>query len=563
MADSCESQILSNAYADFIVEFDGNVENIKLLYDTECVQVINGSFAIFTAPVTRMETLGQFEYNSVPKIYGLMDSTSMDSSGITGSRQNPFLSLSGRNVLVGVIDTGIDYTHPAFRYADGSSRILSIWDQSDQTGTPPSDFIYGSEYSKDLIDRALASENPLEIVPEQDTNGHGTFMAGLAAGNEMPEDGFTGAAPQSQLVIVKLKPCKDYLRSYYLIPDSAEAYQESDLMMALWYLRRYSLLTRKAISILIGLGTNNGDHNGNSYLSRYIDEVGNLRGMCVSAPVGNEGNRAGHYLGRISSEGSYEDVEIRIDSGERGFIMELWGTAPDIYSIGLIAPDGEQIERIPPRYGQVLRADFVLEPARVFVQYFLVESESGNQVIVIRLENPSSGIWRLRVYGDRLLFRGYHVWLPISDFISSGTYFLKPDPSNTITSPGDTFRCINTAAYNHYNNSIYVQSGRGYTPEGMVVPDLAAPGVNVFGPAAGGGFTRKTGTSVAAAHCAGAAALLLEWGIYKRNNVAMDTTEIKKLFIRGARRSMDLEYPNPIWGYGTLDLYNVFLYVSL
>ena len=153
--------------------------------------------------------------------------------------------------------------------------------------------------------------------------------------------------------------------------------------------------------------------------------------------------------------------------------------------------------------------------------------------------------------------------MPISTFVSDGTYFLKPEPNNTVTSPGDSLRSINTAAYNHMNQTSYILSGRGYTPEGMIVPDISAPGVSIFGPAPDGRYTRRTGTSVAAAHSAGAAALLLEWGIYRRNNLNIDSTEIKKLLIRGARRSLALDYPNRIWGYGELDVYNVFLYVSI
>ncbi len=560
---SCDEQIISPVYADFITQFDGDVNTIKNLYQTDCVIAIDGLFAIFTAPQERMDAIGFYGYNAVPKLYGLMDSSNMDSAGVINVRQQPYLNLTGQDVLVGIIDTGIDYTHPAFRNIDGSTRIEAIWDQSDDSGSAPPNLGYGSEYTAELINRALNSDMPYEIVPQQDTNGHGTFMAGIAAGNEILEQDFTGAAPGSSLLVVKLKPAKRYLRGYYLIPDGVEAYQENDIMAAMYYMRQYAMQKQKPLSILIGLGTNSGDHNGNSYLSSYINYLGNLRGISISAPVGNEGNRAAHYYGVLDTDSDMQDVEFRVGENTRGFMMELWARAPDVYTIGLIAPGGEQVRRIQPRYDQVIEENFLLEPARVYIRYFLVESASGNQVIVIRLNMPSAGIWRLRVYGERILYGDFNLWMPISTFVSDGTYFLKPEPNNTVTSPGDSLRSINTAAYNHMNQTSYILSGRGYTPEGMIVPDISAPGVSIFGPAPDGRYTRRTGTSVAAAHSAGAAALLLEWGIYRRNNLNIDSTEIKKLLIRGARRSLALDYPNRIWGYGELDVYNVFLYVSI
>lgn len=563
MDEQCAEQIISPVYADFITEFDGDANTLKKLYQTDCVIVIDGLFAIFTAPQERMDALGLYAYHAVPKLYGLMDSTNMDSAGITSVQQQPNLNLTGQDVIVGIIDTGIDYTHPVFRNIDGSTRIAAIWDQSDESGMTPETFGYGSEYTSDVINQALRSENPYAIVPQRDTNGHGTFMAGIAAGNVMPEQDFTGAAPNAQLLVVKLRPAKRYLRGYYLIPDGVEAFQENDIMTAMYYMRQYAMQQQKPLSIYIGVGTNSGDHNGNSYLSSYINYFGDQRGMCVSVPVGNEGNRATHYAGRLTADALTEDVEFRVDDNEHGLVIELWGRAPDIYTIGLIAPGGEQIQKIQPRYDQVIEENFILEPAKVYIRYFLVESASGNQVILLRLNTPSAGIWKIRVYGERILYGDFNIWMPIDAFIRSGTYFLKPDPNQTITSPGDSLRSVNTTAYNHINQTAYIFSGRGYTPDGLIVPDIAAPGVNIFGPAPDHRYTRRSGTSVAAAHSAGAAALLLEWGIYKRHNMNIDSTEIKKLLIRGARRSLAMDYPNRIWGYGELDVYNVFLYVSI
>lgn len=558
MSELCENQVLSQQYADFIIEFGGNVESLKALYNTECVTALDTRLAMIHLPLESMQNIAMFAYNAIPKVYGLMDSTSMDAAGITRLHRQPYLSLRGADMLVGVIDTGIDYTHPVFRQADGTTRIAAIWDQTINDGPRPQYTNYGSEYNAADINRALASEQPLSVVPSVDETGHGTFMAGIAAGNTDSVNDFTGAAPDAQIIAVKLKSAKNYLRSYYVIPEGVPAFQETDIIMGIRYLVDKAIQLQKSIVIYIGVGTNSGAHDGNSYLGQYMNFIGDLRAICIVTACGNEGNRGTHYYGRINESGAYEDVEVRVENGEAGFIIELWGRAPDILSVGFTSPGGERIDRIQPRYHVMQNIDFLLEPTQIFVMYDLVETSSGNQVIIMRFMNPTPGIWTIRVFGDTVLYKDYHMWLPISDFIEEGTYFLKPDPNTTVTEPANAIQCVSTTAYNHYSNSIYVQSGRGFTFDGRVVPDIAAPGVNIYGPVPGGGFSRKSGTSVAAAHTAGAAALLLEWGIYRRNNLNMDTTEIKKMMIRGARRRPEIQYPSRIWGFGELDLYNVF-----
>lgn len=560
MSELCENQMISQDYADYIVEFSGNVELIKQRYGVECVTTLDDSFAIIHLPVESMRTPGMFAYNAIPKVYGLMDSSSMDASGITRIQNQPYLALKGSNILIGVVGTGVDYTHPVFREADGTTRIGFIWDQSIDTGPRPPLIDYGTEYSAEDINRALASAQPFDIVPSMDEDGHGTFMAGIAAGNADPANDFIGAAPEAQIAVVKLKQAKNYLRDYYLVPDDVQAFQETDIMMGIRYLIHAAIRLQKPLVIYFSMGTSNGDHEGNSYLAQYISQIGDLRSVCMVTACGNEGNSGTHYYGRISNRGAFEEVEVRVGSNEKGFVLELWGRAPDILSVAFTSPGGELIEKIQPRYGQVQTINFLLDPTEIYVMYDLVEASSGNQVIIMRFANPSSGVWRIRVYGDIVLYGDFHMWLPIRDFLQEGTYFLRPDPDTTFTGPSDAMRCICVTAYNHITNSIYVQASRGFTPEGRVIPDIAAPGVNVFGPAPGGGFTTKSGTSVGAAHVAGAAALLLEWGIYRRNNLNIDTTEVNKMLIRGARRRTDIVYPSRIWGFGELDLYNTFQY---
>lgn len=556
--ERCREAITSNEYADFVIREIIENEIISGL-EVSCVQDLFQNYRIVQIPIRSPAEVQAYNYiySSFPKLYGLMDTTNIENIGVNRLRRLEYLNLYGNGVLIGFIDTGIDYTLEIFKNADNTSRIFRIWDQEVQTGSPPEGFLYGTEYTKEQLSTALQEEKPLDIVPSTDTNGHGSFMAGIAAGNIDRSNDFTGVAPQSEIIMVKLKPAKQYLRDYYYIREDAIAYQETDIVLGIKYLYQIAMQQRRPLVICLGLGTNSGGHTGDSILGEYINEVSNNAGICVIVPTGNEANYSLHYRGRELDIQQYEDVEIRVGENERGFALELWGQSPSVYSIGIVSPSGEIVDRIPARIenSQVLR--FIFENAVVYVDYRLLELRTGDQLIFIRFERPSAGIWTIRVYKETNFNNYYDLWLPIREFVGQDTYFIQPDPNITITEPGNTELPITVAAYNHTNNSIYLNSGRGYTRNGRVKPDIAAPGVNVYGPLLGNTFGERSGTSIAAAHAAGAAALLLEWGAVNGNRPQIDTLEIKSLFMKGANRT-NLDYPNNVWGYGALDIYGAF-----
>lgn len=264
----CREVKISEEYADFITEYNIPSEKILNRFGAVCYQELDVVYSCVYVPLKGMKELTStnFPYKSIPTLYGLMDTVALEESGIIRMQNQPALQLKGRGTIIGIIDTGIDYTHKAFKDEIGRTRILRIWDQGDNSGDMPAGFGYGSEYTKSDIDKALRSEKPLDIVPVTDEIGHGTFIAGVAGGSEDIENDFIGAVPECSFVVVKLKPAKKYLREYYMLPDDAVAYQENDIMLGLGYLRQKALELGMPLSVIIGVGSNRGSHGEKSII---------------------------------------------------------------------------------------------------------------------------------------------------------------------------------------------------------------------------------------------------------------------------------------------------------
>lgn len=571
--EECRRQALSEDYFDFISDLAlGSVLN-DIVKENLCAQRVGTQALIVylegaSDPQQVLRTLSIAPYRSIPKCYGLADLDSMAASGIDRLQQYPGLSLSGEGVMIGFLDTGIDYRSPVFRNADGTTRIAGIWDQTDQNGEAPPGLLFGSVYTKEQIDAALASPDPYQLVPETDENGHGTAVAAIAAGSRMESEGFTGAAPDAQIAMVKLKPAKQYLRDYYLIREDAVCYQENDLMLGVLYLQRLAYSQRLPLVVCIALGTNQGDHSGESALDVVLDDLCRQRLRAVVCAVGNEANAAHHFQGSFAGMQTFQDVELRVGEGERGFTAELWGSAPDAFAVSVISPSGEQLPRVALGLGRREDYTFLFEQTRVTISYDLPIAGGSDSLVFFRFAAPSAGLWRIRVYPSQEDGGDYHIWLPLTAFLSAETYFLRPTPDVTLTEPSGAARPISVGAYDSANGSLYLASGRGYNRRGNVKPELCAPGVSVltvqpgrYG-AAGGAepvrFVRKTGTSIAAGITAGAAALLFSWAARTSDSLLLTNGEIKAFLISGANRSAGRDYPNPEWGYGTLDLFRTF-----
>lgn len=559
MISEIREKIVSEDYADLIIEYNGDTSIFDQFPDST-IQIINRQYAFVHVPVNfiTQDIVFRMGYSVLPTCFGIISESSLESSGVFRLRNIPIFNLRGQGVLIGIIDTGVDYTNPIFQYADKTTRIVSIWDQTVHSGNPPIGMEYGTEFTREQINEALENEDPLSIVPSMDDVGHGTMLAGVSGGSEVPENNFYGVAPDVEFAVVKLKPAKQFLREFFFITEGAVCYQETDIVQSLIHLYELSIRFGRPLVICVALGSSQGAHDGLGFLSTYLSGFASAPGLGVVVAAGNEGNERRHYSGRINPETGYDIVELNVGENEAGFSMELWGGSPDLYSIDIMTPSGEYIPRIAAGRNEHRVLTFIFEETVIYIDYQMPESQSGEQLILVRFDRPSPGIWRFSVYERGGLNLGFNIWLPMEGFISDDTYFIRSDPYTTILSLGNATNPLTVTAYNDADNSLYLNSSRGFTRINRVKPEVAAPGVNVVGPTLAGGFTLFTGTSVSAAHTTGIAALIYEWGIIRGNLPGISTVEMKNLVIRGARRDQDIVYPNRDWGYGILDIFNVF-----
>lgn len=557
---TCKERILSNEFADLITDYMVADELFEISPADYCFHGIDGSYGVANVDRSKIPPMSVsiYGYSMIPKLYGLMQTggdvfnpenlTAMGNIRV----QSPPLSLQGSGVIMGFIDTGIRYRMDVFRRSDGSSRIMAIWDQTIQDGQPPEGFLYGTEYLSSDIDRALASDTPELIVPSVDTDGHGTRIASAAAGSILNQGlTFRGAAPQADIAVVKLKGAKQYLRDFYLIADDVPAYQENDIMEAVKYLERMAIALRRPVVIVLGIGTNQGSHNGTSPLAAYLNIVADRRSRAIVVCGGNEGDKEHHYEGNVP-----DVVEVRVAEETKGFCLELWGNLPDTYAIRVRSPGGETSQEIDFRSKVDREINFVFERTRITVSNVIVERNSGDQLIFFRFENPTPGIWNVRVYSSEEEQNGmgiFHMWLPITEFLDGDVTFLAPSPDVTLTEPANARQVITISAYNGLSGSWFPQSGRGFSKNGGTKPDLSAPGVQVST-----ALGATTGSSMAAALAAGCVAQFMEWAVVDGNVPTAASNGVTSYLVRGADRPDNITYPDKRWGYGKLNINGTF-----
>ena len=545
---------------DFVVRVSNDLdlflqENPNVI----ATQILAGRYVVCYANVKDfagvLNRLGTSYVGSLSIVLGLLSRPSLDAAGIIKVQQQPYLDLRGRGILMGFIDTGIDYTQQVFRYEDGTSKVRYLYDQS-AIGTPPAGFFIGAEYTNEQINQAISSENPYDIVPQRDTDGHGTFLASVAAGREVED--FIGAAPDAELIVVKLKKARQYYLDLFAVPkDQENAFGSTAVMIGVEYILKKAAELKRPVVICLGIGSNFGSHDGYSIFEEYLVDMANLPGVCICVAAGNESQARHHTQGVIQAKNESQNIDVKVTQESSNMSVAIWNTIADKMSVSIRSPTGEMISRIPPKSGDENNTNLIFEHSSVRVAYFYPLEGSGGQLTFVRVINATPGIWTITVYGDIILDGTFHAWLPLTGFVSPGVEFLSPNPYYTVTVPSTAMGIICCGAYDSFNNSLYSNTSWGPTRINLMAPDLVAPGTNVAGIYPTGAGTMN-GTGVATAITAGACALMMQWGVVQGNNMAFSTYQIQAYLIRGCKRNSTMLYPNTQWGYGSLDLMQTF-----
>ncbi|MCD8197901.1 MAG: S8 family serine peptidase [Lachnospiraceae bacterium] len=515
---------------ELIVKYSGSVERLRAL--AEQATELSGGYAILIvreSMLSALEELPEVEYIEKPRRLYFAQTEGKRASCMSAVQRAP-LRLTGRGVIVAVLDSGVDCRHPDFRKEDGTSRILALWDQTGE-GLPPEGFHAGTEYTREELNGALRRDAPLP----GDSSGHGTGVLSITAGNR-------GVAFESELLVVKLAAARENG-----FPRTTE------LMLGIEYVIRKAQRYGMPLALNLSFGNSYGSHTGKSLLETYIDEVSRQDRTVICAGSGNEGTRAGHAAGNLRGV-TGQRTEISVAAYEPSLNLQVWKNYADRFDIYLVHPQGltaGPLHTSPPAQR------YLLGETELLVYYGEPRPYSVNQEIFIEWIPKGSyldaGIWSLRFVPKKIVDGSWQMWLPSGGVVGSATRFLTPSPENTLTIPSTASGVITVGAYDDRTDALADFSGRGQADSGLQKPDLVAPGVEITAAAPGGAYQSRSGTSFAVPFVTGAAALLMQHGIVDGHDRYLYGEKVKAYLRSGARPLPAFSArPNVATGYGKL-----------
>lgn len=538
---------------EVIILYSGTTESLQQTFPNYRITFLLNNYAILLLPEEAIDTLAdspQVIYIERPRRLFFEDLPGIRSSCITAIQEAP-LSLTGKGVLLSVIDSGIDYMHPDFQNEDGSTRILALWDQtltpdSSKNFLPPPGYTLGVLFTENQINAAIAAPTVQEraaFCPSFDSSGHGTHVTGIAAGNGRVQIANRGVAYEASLLIIKLGA-----------PGPMGFPSTTQLMQAVDFSVRYAIDHQLPLSINLSFGNTYGSHSGTSLLETYLDSVSDLGRVCIVTGNGNEGNNGGHTGGRILSNTS-KSLEFVVGDYERNLSIQIWKNYWDEIRIQLLPPFSQAPIQIPDAPGSWR---FAVGDTELLIYYGEPSPYSLYQELYIDFISSRtyivSGVWTFLLTAQNITDGIYDLWMPAAAIRGNATQFLAPTPETTLTIPSTAAKTISVGAYDSNTNTYAPFSGRGFTwNTNQVKPDLVAPGVDIISCAVGGGYETRSGTSMATPFVSGSCALLMQWGILQGNDSFLYGEKMKAYLIKGARKLPFVDkYPDPRVGWGAL-----------
>ena len=563
--NTCNLFVDQEGIEEYLIEYRGNILEQMKNIDYGGVFKITDKLALLAVKGDRLNELRK----EVPAIvfvnlrnkYVLEGTSVTDVSNISPIKINPYLNLTGRGVIIGIADTGIDYTNKEFLREDDTSRIEVIWDQT--VNSPDSDVnsnevFTGTIYDNTKIDEAikakLAGNDPYAIVPSRDEIGHGTQMASIAGARGYDKE-VVGVANDCTFAIVKLresKKLKKELENENI--RNVPVYYLSSIIAGIEYLKNYALKVKKPMIILNSIGTSEHSHDSSDIFSRYLGEIASYRGLVFVAGCGNEGAAEGHASGYLSGVGDVKEVELKIGESMKLLQFKVYVRRPNKMSIAVISPADESSEFMTSNLYKEKAIEYVLENTSLKIDFFTYDNITGLQIFLLSFSNIKPGIWKIKLRGEYIVDGRFDIWLPPVITLKPNIKFLRPDPNQTINVPGGSNKVISVSYYNQNFNSILAETGRGFPLFPIIKPDIAAPGVDIFATSTDGKKVTVTGSSAATSIVAGACALLMQWGIVDGNDSTMYANKILSYLTTGAFRESNRRYPDENLGFGTLDL---------
>lgn len=550
-----------------IVEYS-NLNDVEAINNIEGATAVDISvgFGIVIIPINKISELLPYVKNIEnilnPAIYTLTALSPVEASGAPLFSSNPYIRLNGNGVLVGIIDTGIDYLNEEFTLEDDTTRILRIWDQTIEGNQMVSGIKFGTEYAEEQINEAIKTSlnggDPYSIVPSKDDIGHGTMNAGIIGGRGKNPD-LLGAAPDCKFAVVKVKPASRSIVSYAGVSNYSQTlYTSPEILLAIRYLVDLEAKLEIPMVIYLPMETNVGAHDGTSDIEGSFEIQSKKIGLIPVVGTGNQGDTQTHIEGKLLETDEFNTIEVKIGENQGDLNFEIYSSRPDKISIGVVSPSGEVLERVDAKLGSIKNYKFIYEGTTMSIYYSLPDQITGDERIIIRAKNIREGIWQFRLYGDYIVDGRYWSWLPQRQLIDKDTSFFNPSQNTTLTIPSTSRGVIATSYYNQDRNATVGESGRGYTRDGRIKPDITSGGVDAIVAVPGGGTSVASGSSIASAVLAGCCALMLQWAIIDKNDEDIRVQKLISYLIRGANNRPGDIYPNKEWGYGSLDMQKVF-----